>query len=261
MYNRLAVSSLLIVTLCTIFLFFNKTAIQASETSNLLVQALPHSPALNSIIEQVSEKINFIVREELGLDQHHAADFFSPKPILRLTFYYANDIQLDGINAFLDSLDKIRVSDFAINNAFIEPSVEFFGGPFSYNDELVIMIADSNHELSQHNAMIKKTAHEANEQYKQIHNHNLYNIEKSERYPYHPHIGLGRLRSDSIKTQLKDPKQFPVIFERIQSRVKKITMECINTVLTQDNKKLMIDRIGILDLNKRTYIKEYVLKK
>lgn len=259
MRSKLIIGALL-GTLCALYLFSHKTSTNTpKETTTLFIQALPNSPALKTIIESLSENINMIIKEEAGLDHNNNVDFFSPKPVQKLTLYSTNDIHENGNKALFSALDTINIPDFTINSVSLGSAVEFFYGPFGEKDELVIMINDPHKELLHYNEIIKEAAHTANKQYKQLHNHSLYDVTKSERYPYLPHIGLGRIRSNSIKNNLKDPSQFTIIFERIQSRIKDAALESIEAVLNNNNNTLTCDTIGILDLNKHAYIKEYTL--
>ena len=260
MRSKLMIGALL-VALCALYLFSHKTTPNTSEHTKLLIQGLTNSPALKTITESLSEKINAIIKEELSLNTDYNADFFSPKPIQRLTLYYINDACTDGNDIIFSSLDTINISNFTINTVALKSDVEFFGGPFNEKDELVIMINDPNKELSHYNEIIKQALHKANEQYKQTHDHDLYDIAKSEQYSYLPHIGLGRVRSNSVKSNIKNQSQYAIIFERIQSRIKKVALECIEHVLNENSKELIFDKIGILDLNKHAYIKEYAINK
>lgn len=260
MRSKFLIIVILFGSLYGLYLLCCKGPKKTSEHTTLLIQALPNSLALKTIIDSLSKKINDIIKEELNLDQNFDLDFFvRPKPAQKLTLYYINDINKDGCDILFSSLDTINIPNFIINSVSLGSTVEFFGGAFGENDELVIMINDPNKELSHYNEIIKNTAHKANELYKETHDHDLYDITKSEQYPYLPHIGVGRVRSTSIKNNLKDPSQYVIVFERIQSRIKQATLECMEQILNQDNKQLTFDTIGILDLNKRTYIKEYLL--
>ena len=156
-------------------------------------------------------------------------------------------------------MNNIDIQTFVAHDTTIKHEVEFFSGPFGDADELVVMINDPNQELTRFNQSIKKAMHQANDDYQQTHHKNLYDITKSEQYSYVPHIGLGRIRANSIKNQLKDQSQFPVIFERIQSRTKKITLEYIKTQLNSKNEKLVFDKIVIFNPTQQSFIKEYTI--
>jgi hypothetical protein len=257
MRNKLILITTLSAISYSIYLFFNNTPIIASE--RIFIQAIVNSPALKNITQSLSQKINSIIKEELNLDQNNQSDFFSPKPAQRLTLYGINDLQKDTNNILISILDNMNINTFVAHNTSIKHEVEFFGGPFGDNDELVIIINDPNKELSFFNQSIKETMHHANNEYEKKHHMSLYNITKSERHPYLPHIGLGRVRSNLIKKELKDPFQFSAIFERIQSRIKNATLECINNQLTNNNDKIVFDKIVIFDPAQQLWIKEYTI--
>ncbi|MDP3889252.1 MAG: hypothetical protein Q8Q25_01760 [bacterium] len=145
--------------------------------------------------------------------------------------------------------------DIKAKNVSIKPEVDFFG---EGHDELVVLINDPDGELSKLNKEIKGTAHQAHDDYKKIHHRDLYDIAKSERYPFLPHMGLGRIRSNSIKQHIKDKSLVNDTFERIKQRIKKAAQEVVKESIAASSSKLSFNKIGVLDLAKQTYIKEWV---
>lgn len=120
------------------------------------------------------------------------------------------------------------------------------------------MADDFGKELTFFNHEIKELMHHANNEYKCNHQVDLYDIAKSERFPFLPHIGLGRIRSMSIKQHIKDSSQVDKILEQIKQRIKKEALKIVKISLTTDNQKISFNRIGLFDLQKRDFIKEYV---
>jgi len=245
MRNKILLIATLLTLSCATYLFFNKTHIKASQ--RIFIQAIPNSSVLKNIIESLSKKINTIIKEELNLDSNNELEFFSPKKAQRLTLYSINDVQPNTNDIIITTLDRINIHTFVAHNISLKPEVAFFGGPFGDNDELVILIADPDKELSSFNQSIKTAMHQADNEYNHMHHKNLYDIAKSERHSYVPHIGLGRVRSNSIKNQLKDQSQFSAVFERIQSRIKDAALECIKNQLNLYNNKIVYDKIVIFD--------------
>ncbi len=233
-----------------------KNSVQ-SEQHTLLIQALPESAVFTTIIESIADEINNIIKKEISLDKNSDVNFFIPKPAPRLTLYYINDIAENNDNLVLSSLNDIFTHPF--NFIFITPTVDFFEGPFGIKDELVIMINDQNNELKQLNNQIKTALHNADNIYQQGHHTSLYNKTKSEQYDYIPHIGLGRIRTTSIKNHLQDPSQFLALFEAIQKKIQIYVESIIKNAMPQNNSILIINKIGVLDLDKKSYIKEYSL--
>ena len=226
----------------------------------IFIQALPNSPALTNIVESLSKQVDTIIKEELNLKQSNEFKFFLPKTIQKLTLYSLNNLNNDNTNIITSSLEHIPINKFVANDISIKPEVEFFGGQFGENDELVVIINDPNEELSLYNQLIKTAMHKANSEYQKTHGNNLYDVTKSEHYSYVPHIGLGRVRTSSIKSQMKDPSQFGIVFERIQSRIKNIALDSIKNELNTHNEKLIFDKIGIFNPGKQSWIKEYNIK-
>lgn len=237
--------------------FFNKTEVS---TSTFLVQGLCNSLLLKTFVESLHGASNAIIKEELGLDKDYDFDFFSPKQAQRLTLYYINDVCKCCDDVLLSVLDHSGIQNFVVNNISLGIQMEFFAGPFGEKDELVIMINDSEGQLLQCNEIIKEAVHKAHEEYKQLHHDDLYDIAKSERYPFVPHIGLGRIRSNSIREQVKDASQFAQVFERIQVRIKKTSVYLLEKSLTLENQRLFFNTICVLDMQKRVCVKSYDLQ-
>lgn len=250
---------------CALFLlpgcFFNSKS--NNETKHtLLIQAIFDSSTLTSIRKAIIPLINDIVKEELGLTKESEPKFFSPKKIHRLTLYYVNDIYENGEETLFSALDTLEKKKYELvmKNITIAPDVHFFGT--SEKDELVIMVNDPDKKLSRLNDEMKEVAHQANVQYKKKYRHDLYDITKSEQYPFTPHIGLGRVRSNFIKEELtkqKKESQFDVVFQNIQERVQKAVLKVVKEHVSSGDQKLPIDKISILDLQKQEYI--HILKK
>jgi hypothetical protein len=240
---------------------FDGTKNPNGKKQNYAVQAIANSGLLTSIIEAVTPIINDIIKKEIGLDKDFDFAFFVPKKIQRLTLYYFNDVRADETQNVIHAVD-VAQKQFGIlqtNTIMLTSEVNFFAGPWGENDELVIMINDPNGKLTYLNQELKKAAHQANDEYKQNYNIDLYDSVKSERYSYTPHIGLGRVRTTSIKQHLKDPLLFDQIWATIQQRVIKEVVALVEKSLTEENKKLSFEKVGILDLQKQTYIQEYTV--
>lgn len=230
-----------------------------SSKKTLLVQALPNSLILKSAIDTMPEIINTIIKEELGLEKNYAFDFFLPKKLIRLTLYYINDMYQDGESIVFSTLDAIEKNSqkYSAQQISFESQVDFFGND---KDELVVIINDPDKELSRINSEIKELLRQADKQYKCSHDHDLYDTATSERNPYLPHIGLGRIRYQSIKQHIKDASQVDETLNRIRSRIKEASLRILKERSTSENQKLPFNKIGVLDLHKQIYVKEYMLQ-
>lgn len=239
--------------------FSEKT--KTAEARTVFVQAIPDSTALKTIIDSVTPLINGIIKDELGLANDYSFDFFLPKKRQGLTLYYVQGMSGSGEADLFSALGTIQESFVALHgqNISLAPEVHFFGGQFDAKDELVIMIKDSSGALSLLNQKIKDAMHDANKQYNNINHADLYDIAKSEQYPYVPHMGLGRIRSGSIKEHIKDPASVDTVFERIQQRIVKVVSDSAKEFLTRDNQQLSFNKIEVFDLQKRSSIKDYAL--
>ncbi len=232
----------------------SNTMQEKARPQTLLVQLILESASLTRVREKIATIINRIVREELGLNKDDTFDFFSAKKIHRLTLYYINDTEQSNNGIIFSALDSIKKSVWqTTNNISLTKEVKFFHGPVR-DDELVIMINDPKKELSALNAKIKEVMHDASKNYKEKEKHGLYDIAKSERFDYVPHMGIGRIRSGSILERVKDPSAAETIFKKIQQRI----VEAVNDVIKSDsswNPKLSVEKIAVVDLHKQQYIK------
>lgn len=244
LFNATALAAA-IVLLCVVTWFFTSTGNNTTK-STLLAQAISDSPALNAIRETITPSINAIIKEELGLDKDYDFEFFIPKQLNRLTLYYVYDMhenRQEDLFSALTFLNTIK----APGAASITQDARLFG---EKQDELVIIIADPLKELANLNTEIKTRLHQLDS----------YNIAKSEQQPYLPHIGLGRVRLSSIQQHIKDDSQTNAVFDRIRERIIKLTQEAISKIVIEKNKQLSFNKIAILDLQKKTYVKEYAFK-
>lgn len=262
MKNNIAFSICIIFFVLLLISYYNlqKNESKNSEQSKqrtLLIQAIPESAIITTIIESIADQINNIIKEAISSNENGDVSFFIPKPALRLTVYYINDIAENNVHIAFSSLNDIFTRPLSFIS--IAPTVEFFEGPFGVKDELVIMINDQNNELKQLNNQIKIALHNADNLYQQRHHTTLYNKTKSEKYDYIPHIGLGRIRTTSIKNHLQDPSQFVALFEAIQKKIQIYVESVIKNAMLQSNSILIINKIGVFDLDKKIYIKEYSL--
>lgn len=246
------------ISLCGLFLL-SGCGEKSIVTHTFFIQAIPDSAVLTSMIKAMTPVINEIVKEELGLAKDFDFDFFLPKNRQAVTLYYVNDIYENGETDLFSALNNMAPNwqNLVIHNVTFTPKLDFFG---EEKDELVILVNDSDKQLSQLNREIKEIVHQVNMQYKQKYHHDLYDIAKSEHYHYTPHINVGRLRSHSIKLHIKDDSQVDKVFGRIKQRTKKAVGDIVQKLLTKDNQKLSFTMIFVFDMQKKARIKEYALK-
>ena len=226
----------------------------------VFIQMIFESSVLEGMKAAIAPVINRIIRDELNLPQTDAFDFFMPKPQHRqaVTLYYADDLLYEGNSVFFSEIDPIinKIKALLPQKIGLSDQVRFFG---DYGDELVILVDDQHKELTVLNSLVKTRANRAQNNYQLLHNTNLYDATKSERFSYVPHIGLGRIRSTSIKMHVKDEAQKTLLFERIKLRILAEILPIIQDLLTSENRKLQAHKLGAFDLGKRQFIKEYEL--
>lgn len=220
----------------------------------LLMQAILDIPALDMINDAIYPAINALIKDELGLKSDYKFDFFVPKERQRLTLYYLNDIAPQGINlahSFIEKWVSEYKNDLTIMSATLAPTVNFFG---DHKDELVIMIDDQNGELAQLNQKIKEDMHQLNKEYQQANEADLYQISKSERFSYLPHIGLGRIRVTSIKKQIEvniqseDMKKIDPVFDQIAEHIVTQAAAIVKKILDSQKGIVSFTKISCLQL-------------
>jgi hypothetical protein len=189
-----------------------------SPSGTILVQLLIDAAALSQVKKQITPLINAIIKAELGLSATDDFQFFSPKERQALTLYYIEGVSEQTRPLLLSKFDQIYHACAVYRPHKLRfAQIDFFAGPFNVDDELIIRIEDSEGTLTHLNQEIRSILHKAHEDYLHEHNKDLYTISTSERFSYIAHIGLGRVRSNSIKERMKDLSRFDQLFKHLQT--------------------------------------------
>jgi hypothetical protein len=228
---------------------------EKTENTTYLVQAISQAPAITDAIKGLTPLINNVIKQELQLDEEYDFAFFIPKKLQRVSLYYLNDVNQKNINMIVGQLDKLGILRDISLEALATSTPRFFG---DQQDELVIMIDDITGNLAALNQKIKQSMHKLNEVYYMQHGQDFYNISRSERFSFMPHMGLGRIRSQSIKNHIKDSSQIKDTFERIKSRILLLTREKLESLFNMKSLPIFFEKMGLLDLKKQSYVKEWV---
>ena len=230
-------------------------------TYTYFIQLLTDSKILISIKKDITPLINSIIKEELGLKKDFEFDFFIPKKPTPsyLTLYYVVDMPESGTPVVASALVGIEknLQDSTPHHALLVPKVAFFGDD---KDELVMLVSDPKEELLKLNTTIKEVIHEAHKQYKGKQHASLYDVTKSEKFPYLPHIGLGRIRTNSIRQHIKDTTHVATTFEQIRQRIIKEVLSVAEKMLSTETAKLHFDKIRFVNLKKSLEIKVIALE-
>jgi len=234
-------------------LFFKKTKNRVKH--NLFVQLPLNIEAIKKLQRNLDPVIDKIIQEELGVKQDKNLPIFFFKKRQAITVYYINDAYDNGENFLFTQLDVLRIKSVP-KNVTIKSEVAFFGGTEAQLIDLVGFIDDLSGELLALNKEIKPSVYRVNEEYKKLYHFNFYDIAKSEQFSFKPHISLGHLRLNSIKSLFKDPLIANSIIERIKQRIMNIVSQAL-LQLTVDERKILFDKLCIYDQQKREYIKEY----
>lgn len=232
--------------------FFN-TYLEKKYT--LFIQGYLNNPLFSKIQQQLTPLINTIIKEELNLASDFDFNFLLPKEKQRLTLYTVNDFVAKEQNS-IDIEHILTKEKITLTDVTLSPHIQFFG---DNKDELVIMVDDSKKELSVLNQKIKTIMHQLNDEYQHKHNTNMYDISHSERFPYTPHLGIGRIRTTSIKQQIKNPIDIEKIYNRITQRIIDESTQIIQKIWNAKETKITFTSVGIFSPETRSYIKEYSL--
>lgn len=212
--------------------------------------------------EKISPAINNIIEEEAELKSEKDLPLFFFKKHAAITLYYINDMFANAEPILFESLESLT-SFSRPHNITISSKVGFFGEQKEDRMallDLAVEVNDPKKELSLLNKAAKIMVHATDEKYKNNYNIAMYDRAKSEQYSFFPHLSIGHLRANYIKHLINDASKAEQIIERIKQRI----IEEVAKILTEislENKKITFDTLGIYDLKKRVYVKEYSFRK
>ena len=233
------------VLLCLPGCFLNNSETKPPKKS-VFLQLILESKALHNAVESMKPLINAAIKEELGLEKDSELDFFRTKPRYAVSLYYLNDMYEDGQKNLFSALDENmeELRPLPTKVAFSD-DLNFFG---TTQDELVVIMDDSEGELKSLHAMIKKLVYQVDATYKAAHDaRNLYERTKSERHSFLPHVTLGRIGSHSVKKHIKDAEQVDKIFARIKERTKKIVSSSLEKFFAKEGRFVSFTSLCVLD--------------
>ncbi len=242
-------------------------SIEKGAKHTFFIQVPLSLPAITEMQDALTPVINEILQEELGKKQDKNFPIFFFKKRQAIAIYYINDLYDSGeplkgiLYLFLFPVLYTLQYAPAPEDVTISANLDFFGqakpGLFS-TIELVVLIDDPSGELAFLNKEMKKAAHHANGEYKRAYHTDLYDVTKSEKFPYLPHLSLGHLRLNYIRYLINDPSKETKVIERIKQRIKK-EVENALTQIPLDDRKATIDKLAVYDLQKKKYIEDVKL--
>ncbi len=231
---------------------------------NYFVQLVTDSEMLNGFRCEMSALINSIVKKELeklGLEKNYYFNFFEPKPIQRLSIYYFYEIDTTKQNTLLTKIENLA-KDIAPQKTLIKPEVNFFG---EWGNEFVMMLKGPN--LTDLNIQLKELANNLHKNAKKP----FYNINKSEKFEFLPHTGIGMLRINRITDHLRkitnnDTAIIDKTIASIKQQIKRTVEERISK-LSLDQRTITFKTLGVFDPKLRKpqasictgYLQEYNL--
>jgi hypothetical protein len=225
-----------------------ETAPEAGRT--ILIQGTLNMPMLNEIANALTPFVTAVIKEETGLD-----NAFMPRREQLLTLYYLEDASEGSIAEIEKNATNLiteNKSACMLKNTNLAYDIRFFGDEF---DALVIMANDQSQELNALYTLFKNAFNELNTS-KRIN----YNVKKSERYGYNPHVNLGKINLSEIKAALKDSPDSNGVVERIRARIIDETLRIINEITKDQPAPIYFESVRIFDKNARTVVQEIALK-
>ena len=224
-----------IISICLLFCLsgcVNNNSENNAQTKHTYFIQAPFDVAITSQIqENISPMINKIIEEEAQVKSEKDLPLFFFKKRAAITVYYVNDMYVNAESILFSSLESLKNLS-ASQNVSIGSKVNFFGEPkkdLMALIDLVVEINDPAQELSHLNKEAKELVHTANEEYKSKYNVDMYDIAKSERHSFLPHLSLGHLRSNYIKNLINDESRADKVVEHIKQRI----IETVSQVLSE----------------------------
>lgn len=240
-----------ILTLLGMYFFLSNKSI-AKDT--FLIQIPLDMTVIKEMQDSMTEVVNGILTEEVGVHEAENWALFFFKKRQAITVYYVNDISENG-KKFLDSAFASLPTIIPYQNVRLTSKLDFFGEDTEGIIHLVGLVDDANGELSFLNTSMKNAMHNVNTEYQKKYHTDLYDISKSEQYPFLPHISLGHLRVNLIK-KIQDGSNASEVVDRIKKRIIEAVSLKLLELLTRENSKVSFTTLSIYDLLKRAYIEE-----
>ena len=232
--------------------FFYKTV----SAENLFIQIRLDNPTIRALQQTIEPLINTIIQEELKVERGCDYPRFLLKGRQDISLYYVIDLKPDLDSHIVGALDEMQHKNKGTNapkDSALSLRTDFFGD----KDELVMLLDDPHQELTALHKDIKQFAHKAQMQYQAKYSQDLYDVIKSERYPFKPHISLGRLQGDSIKKMVCGADNADQVLQRIKERIHN---EVMPTAIAPLDKRLQPTYFVIFNETKKQVSKTYPLK-
>lgn len=227
-------------------------------TNYLVFTEFDNHPGLTRLQNHIAPLIDRIIKEEVGAQDDNYPHFIIKKR-QNLTLYYLDGFQILHENLLLNALIAMQNRTQGIKApraVTISTDSAFFG---DRGDELVIKINDPSQALRNVHNDIKETCRVAAAEFKQKYNTNLYDVAKSERFPYVPHSALGRISINALSNYSQKPEEGFVIFQKIKKRIEDEVFPTIKTLLSPEEKVLAIDSFCVFSFRSREVIKKFLL--
>jgi len=232
-----------------------------TDRSDKIIFAELKNSTLRMLQDKLLYSVNSIIHQYVSISSHiiDPTPYFVIKRRLSLTLYYLLDYQthqehyiLDALAKLLNRFDLTEEKHQAVAiNLTIAPKLAFFGDK---QDEIVVLVDDPQKLLSRLNNSIKLAAHTAHEIHKKMTNtEDLFDLQKSEHYPYVPHISLGRIDFGALESKHSS------IIDLIKTRIEQEVFPVIELWLSSKDIGLHLEDFCLYDIVQKLCIKHYDL--
>jgi hypothetical protein len=262
--NKLLAVIIAVLLLRSCFFTQQQSAQQNTPGHTFFIQIPVESPVVSMLRKELYPVIATIIKEEAGLEQDKGFPLFFFKSRQAITLYYINDLReqgepLEGIlYLFVYPVLRLFKDTPAPQGIMLTSKLDFFGeekpGLFA-TKELVVMLDDSKQELAELNTKTKTAVHEANQGFKRAYHTDLYDIAKSERHAYLPHLSIMQLRENYIKYLINDPAKADAAIRAIKQRIMQVVAEKF-AALSEQERAVTSEKVALYDLEKRKFVEE-----
>ncbi len=129
-----------------------------------------------------------------------------------------------------------------------------------FEDYIVMLVDDIDGSLSALHQAIKYSLAIAYDSYRKRYLHDLFDKAQSERFPYRPHIALGRLQTKHLMNFMAGSEENKKkTMDTIKKRIREEVFPVTKSMLLDANKPLSIDSFYLIGHDPRTFLKRYPL--
>lgn len=214
---------------------------------DLLIQVTTQDKKIDYLYDR------FFNQLELIFNTHNLSpfdDYIVKKSAHAITLYYVREYQQVYEQQLYDYITKYS-NDYIAGKArkVLFTDQYHFWGPG--NDELVLQMNDCNESLIMERNALKVMLRELDLTIMGNGGKGLYDVEKSEAFPFTPHMGIIRLRSNAIMRAWGENHKAVERFEQLKCEVGNSLQQLLHE-LDMIDQPIIFDAVSLLQLPSRT---------